>query len=110
MAEEYITQFSEEMEGRVIKTLSQEFSGTDSRILGALSKLDELFLNPQVRSCSVAVLGTSKNINSENWEPAGDRSLNDSCPEVMFSDCHNSNVIVSEQEEIHHSWNREIAS
>ena len=35
--EEYITQVSEEIEGRVSKKLSQEFNATESRILGALS-------------------------------------------------------------------------
>ena len=39
--EEYITQVFEEVEGRVTKKLSQEFSRTESRFLGALSKLDE---------------------------------------------------------------------
>ena len=43
--EEFITQVSEEIEGRVSKKLSQEFSRTESRILGALSKLDEFLLN-----------------------------------------------------------------
>ena len=58
MAQEYISQVSEDIEGRVTKKLSREFSRTESRILGALSKLDEFFLNPQVRTCSVAVPGT----------------------------------------------------
>ena len=39
--EEYIRQASEEIEGRVIKKLSQEISRTESRIPGALSKLDK---------------------------------------------------------------------
>ena len=51
MAEELIIQVSEEIKGRVTKKLSQEFSRTESRILGALSKLDEFLLNPQVRTC-----------------------------------------------------------
>ena len=34
--EEFITQVSEEIEGRVSKKLSQEFSRTDSRILGRI--------------------------------------------------------------------------
>ena len=46
--EGYITQVSEEIEGRVTKKLSKEFSGMKSRILGALSQLDEFFLNPQI--------------------------------------------------------------
>ena len=49
MPEKYITQVSEEIERRVAKKLSQEFSRTDSRILGALSKLNEFLLNTQVR-------------------------------------------------------------
>ena len=73
---------SEEIEGRVTKKLSKEFSKTESRILGALSKLDEFLLNPQVRTCSVAVEGTSGNANSENRETHGDRSSNDPYPEV----------------------------
>ena len=40
MTEEYITQMSEEIEWRITKKPSQEFSRTESRILGALSKLD----------------------------------------------------------------------
>ena len=37
VAEEYITQVSEEIEGRIAKKLSQEFSRAQSCILGALS-------------------------------------------------------------------------
>ena len=48
MAQEYISQVSDEIEGRVIKKLSNEFMQTESRILGALSKLDEFLLNAQV--------------------------------------------------------------
>ena len=92
MAEEYITQISEKIEGRVTRKLSREFSWTESRILGALSKLEEFFLSPQVRACCVAVPGISRNKNSENWEPTGDRSLNDPCPEVAFSTCQTSNL------------------
>ena len=103
MAKEYITQVSEEIEGRVAKKLSQEFSRTELSILGALSQLEEFLLNPQVRTCCVAVPETSRNINSENREPTGDRSLNDPCPEVLFSACHASNLNDSEQEETHHS-------
>ena len=49
ISEDIITQVSEEIEGRVTEKLYQEFSKTESRILGALSKLDDFFLNPQVR-------------------------------------------------------------
>ena len=50
--QEYISQVSEEIEGRVTSKLSEEFSQTEPRILGALSKLDEFFLSPQLRTCS----------------------------------------------------------
>ena len=83
LTQEYISQVSEEIEGRVTKKLSKEFNKTESRILGALSKFDELLLNPQVRTCSVAVQGTSRSANSENRETHGDRS-NDPYPEVGY--------------------------
>ena len=94
MAEESITQVAEEIEGRVTKKFSQEFRWTNSRILGALSKLDEFLLSPQFPICSVAVPVTSRNNNSENRTLTGDRSLIDPCPEVNFSACRTSNLTV----------------
>ena len=81
LTQDYISQVSEEIEGRVTKKLSKEFNKTETRILGALSKLDELLLNPQVRNCSVAAHGTSRNSNLENRETHGDHSSNDPYPE-----------------------------
>ena len=49
--------------------------------MGALSKLDEFLLNPQIRTCSVAAHGTSRNANSENRETQGDCSSGDHYPE-----------------------------
>ena len=83
VTQDYISQVSEEIEGRVTKKISKEFNKTESRILGALSKLDEFLLNPQVRTCSV-VQGASRNANSENRETHGDLSLNDPYPEVGY--------------------------
>ena len=85
LTQDFISQVSEEIEGRVTKKLSKEFSRTESRILGALSKLDEFLLNPQVRTCSVAVPGTSRNSNLENQGTNEDRSSDDPGPEVEFS-------------------------
>ena len=85
LTQNYISQVSEEIEGRGIKKLSNEFSRTESRILGALSKLDEFLLNPQVRTCSVAVPGTSRSSNLENHGTNEDRSSDDPGPEVEFS-------------------------
>ena len=88
LTQDYIFQVSEEIEGRVTKKLSKEFNKTESRILGALSKLDEFLINPQVRTCSVAARGTSRNANSENREAHGDRSSNDPYPEVGYFSHH----------------------
>ena len=84
ITQDYNSQVSEEIEGRVTKKLSKDFSKTESRILGALSKRDEFLLNPQVRNCSVANQGTSRNAKSENRETHGDRSSDDPYPEVGY--------------------------
>ena len=81
LAQDYISQVSEEIEGRVTIKFSKEFSRTESRVLRALSKLDEFLLNPHVRTCSVAVPGISRNSNSENREPTEDRPSDNPCPE-----------------------------
>ena len=73
------------------KKLSEEFSRTYSPVLGALSKLDELLLNPQVRTCSVALPGTSRNGNSENRETTEDHSSGDPYPNVRWSSYHSGN-------------------
>ena len=85
LTQEYISQVSEEIEGRVTKKLSKEFSRTESRILGALSKLDEFLLNPQVRTCSVVAPGTSRSNNLDNQGTNGDRPSDDPGPEVEFA-------------------------
>ena len=101
--EEYITQVSELVEGRVTKHLSQEFSRTESSILGSMSKLDEFLLNPQVLTCSRTVPGTTQNNDLENREPTEDRSQNDPYPKVEFSTCQTCNSADSDQEETSHT-------
>ena len=101
-AQHYISQVSEQIEGRVTKKLSKEFSQTESRILGALSRLGELLLNPQVRTCSVAVLGTSGNNNWESPETSGDRSSDDPYPEVGSFSQHSGQLNSPETENYPH--------
>ena len=79
---EYITQVSEQIEGRVTKKLSQEFSRTESRILGALSKLDEFLLNQQITTHFETVPGTFRNTNVENQGTNEDASQSDPHPEA----------------------------
>ena len=58
---EYITHVSEEIEGKVTKKLSQEFSRTESRTLGALSKLDEFRVSSEPTDTD-ALRNRSRNI------------------------------------------------
>ena len=102
LTQDYISRVSEEIEGRVTKKLWKEFSRTESRILGALSKLDEFLLNPQARTCSVAVPGTSRNNNSEKWETTGDRSSEDPCSEVRYFSHHSGHLNSLEAENYPH--------
>ena len=103
VTQDHISQVSEEIEGRVTKKLSKEFSRTESRILGAFSKLDQFLLNPQVGTCSVAVPGTSRNNNSENRGTTGDRSSGDSCPEARSFYRHSGQISSPEAEIDPHS-------
>ena len=83
--EEYKTQVSAEIEGRITKKMSQDFGRTESRILVALSKLDEFLLKTQVRTQSGTVPGASRNTDLENQEPNGDCSQNHPRAEVGSS-------------------------
>ena len=85
MKEEYITQVVGEIEGRVSKKVSHEFSRTGSRVLDALSNLDNFLLKPLVRTRSGDVRRTSRNTHVENQETNGDRFQNDPHPEVGSS-------------------------
>ena len=79
---EYITLVSEKIEGRVTKNLSKEISRTESRLLSALSKLEEFLLNPQIRTHSGTVPGTFRNTNVENHGTNEHDSQKDPHPEV----------------------------
>ena len=79
--EEYITQVSEEIESKVTKKQSQEFSRTESCILGTLSKLDEFLQNQQIRTHAGTVPGTFRNPNVENQRTNEDDSQSDPHPE-----------------------------
>ena len=64
------------------KKLSQEFNRTESRVSGALSKLDEYLLNRQIRVQSESVPETSRYSNRENEGTNEDGLRNDSYFEV----------------------------
>ena len=93
--EEYITQVSEEIEGRITKKLSQEFNRIESRISDALSKLDEFLLNQQITTHSETVPGTLRSTNVENQGTNEDNSQSDPHPEAGIfcgQNAHNSDL------------------
>ena len=84
--EEYITQVSEEIEGRVTKKLSQEFSRTENRILGAFERLDDFLLNPLIEGHSGTTPEMSRNALSTNQGTNEDDSQSDPHPEAGIFD------------------------
>ena len=74
---DYITQVSEEIEGRVTKKLSQEFNRTEKRNLGALSRLDDFLMNPLIQGHSGTALETSGNAFGSNQGTNEDDSQSD---------------------------------
>ena len=69
--EDYITQVSEEIEGRVTRKLSQEFSRTEDRILGALAHFDDFLMNPLIQGHSGTAPRTSRNAFGTNQGTKG---------------------------------------
>ena len=78
--EDYITQVSEEIQGRVTKKLSQEFSMTENRILGALARLDDFLINSLIQGYSVTTQETSRNSFGTNQGTNEDHSKSDPHP------------------------------
>ena len=80
--EDYLTQVSEEIEGRVTKRLSKEFSRTENRILGALARLDDFLMNPLLPGYSGFTPEPTRNALSNNQGTNEDDSQNDPHPEA----------------------------
>ena len=80
--EDYLSQVSEEIEGRVTKKLSQEFSRTENRILRALARLDDFLINPLLQGHSGITPETSRNVLSINQGTNEDDSPSDLHPEA----------------------------
>ena len=80
--EDYITQISEEIEAKVTKKLSLEFSRTENRILGALARLDDILTNPLIQGHSGTTPETSRNAFSVNQGTNEDDSQTDPYPEA----------------------------
>ena len=82
--EDYITQVSEEIEGRVTKRLSKEFSRTENRILGVLARLDDFLMNPLLPGHSGTTPEPTRNASHNNQGTNEDDSQNDPHPEASL--------------------------
>ena len=71
---DYITQISEEIEGRVIKKLSQEINRRENSILGALARLDDSLTNPLIQGHSGTTREKSRNVFTINQRTNEDDS------------------------------------
>ena len=80
--EDYITQVSEEIEGWVTKRLSEEFSRTESRMIGALARLDDFLMNPLLQVHSGTTPEQSRNTLKTNQGTNEDDSQYDHHPEA----------------------------
>ena len=83
--EDYITLIAAETEARVTKKLSQEFSRTENRILGALARLDDFLMNPLIQGHSGTAPETSRNIFIIGQGTNEDDSQSNPCPEAGIS-------------------------
>ena len=80
--EDYITQFSEEIDGTVTKRMSKEFSSTENRILGALAQLDDFLMNPLLPGYSGTTPEPTRNAINTSQRTNEDDSQNDPHPEA----------------------------
>ena len=82
--DDYITQVSEEIEGRVTEKFSQHFSQTENQLIGALSHLDDFFLNPLFQGNCGTAPETSRNAYGTNQGTNEDDSQSDPHPGAGF--------------------------
>ena len=85
---DYITQVQEKIEERVTKTLSQEFSKTENRMLGALSRLDHSLMNPLIQGHSGTAPKISRYTYGTNPGTNEDDSQRDTHPEAGLLQSH----------------------
>ena len=101
-SQDYITQVSEEIEGRVTKKLTQEFSKTENRILGALTRLEDFLKNPLIQGHSGTTPETSWNAHGTNQGTNEDDSQSDPHPEAGIF--HNQTKKISGPEDAQDSF------
>ena len=100
--EDFITQISEEIEGRVTKKLSKEFSRTKNLFLGALARLDDFLMNPLLQGHSGTASEPSRNALVISQGTHEDDSQNDPHPEARL--VHGHVTQNSGSEDGHDNW------
>ena len=106
---DYITQVFEEVEGRVTKKLSQEFSMTENRKLDALARLDNFLMYPLIECHSGTARETSQNAFSTNQGSNEDDSHSDPNPEAgTFANQTMRNSGQEDQRDIVHSFSHRL--
>ena len=99
--EDYITQVSEEIEGRVTKRLLKEFSRTENRTLGALALLDDFLMNPLFPGHSGTTPEPTRDTSHNNQGTNEDGSQNDPHPEAgLFHGQTTRNVSLEEDHDM----------
>ena len=83
--QDYITQVSEEIKGRVTKKLSKEFNMMENRILRALSRHDQFLLNTLIQGHSGSAPETSRIAYGVNQGTNEDDSQSDAHSEARLS-------------------------
>ena len=99
--EDYITQVSQEIEERITKRLSKEFSRTKNRILEALARLDDFLMNPLLPGHSGTTPEPTRNASHNNQRTNQDGSQNDPHPEAgLFHGQTTRNVSLEEDHDM----------
>ena len=105
--EQYITQVSEEVKGRLTKQIFYEFSRLVSRILRAVSNEYKFLLDLQVQVQSGSVPWTPLDIEKENQEHNEDRSQDDAHFEGGARVNRSLHTEVSDSDSVLHSYLRD---
>ena len=92
--------FLRRLKAESLKNCPRSSARQSPAFLGALSNLDEFFLNPQIRTHSRIVPGTFWNTNVENQEPNEDRSQDDPHSELGPSVYQSRDSIDSDPDEL----------
>ena len=98
-----VTRVSEEIEGRVTKRLSQEFSRTENRII---ARVDDFLIKPLIQGHSGITSETSRNALSTSQGTNEDDSQSDPHPEAGIF--HNQTTQNSGPEDGHDSCYKEL--